>query len=356
MSRLSAFYPGHQLFGDFYFRRFNMELEIQTIAEIAAEPVRFLTAPYLPLGKVVILQGDPGVGKTGVSLAFTAALTTGRPLPWDTEPFGVCDVIFQSTEDGYGDTIRPRLEKLGADCGRVHVINERDYPLSLGDNRLEQAIGKTGAKLIILDPLSQYMGAEMSGAGVRPIMTGLAEMAARTNCTVLLISHLNKKGGKSQYRGLGAIDISAVARSVLTVGKLPLDEEMRVFVHNKSNLVPNGASQAFGFDETSGFTWLGEYEITLDELLDGKAKEPKTDTQKDAAMSFLQTALADGDVPSTEIMREANTQGITEITLRRAKKAIGVRSYQLGGAWYYSLAGKPDARADADAHQALMSE
>jgi hypothetical protein len=334
----------------------TMNLEMQTISEIAPEPVRFLTAPYLPLGKVCILQGDPGVGKTGASLAIIAALTTGTPLPWDAEPFGVCDVIFQSTEDGYGDTIRPRLEKLGADCGRVHVINERDYPLTLGDCRLEQAIAKTGAKLIILDPLSQYMGAEMSGAGVRPVMTGLAEMAARTNCAVLLISHLNKKGGKSQYRGLGAIDISAVARSVLTVGKLPLDEELRAFVHSKSNLAPCGAAQAFGFDESSGFTWLGEYEITLDELLEGKTKEPKTDTQKDLAMSFLQNALADGAVPSTRLMRDANAQGITEITLRRAKKAIGVRSFQEGREWFCAI-GAPDSDAHlkSGAHGAEVS-
>ena len=325
-----------------------MNLEIQTIAEIAAEPVQFLTSPYLPLGKIVILQGDPGVGKTSVALSFAAALTTGKPLPWDTTAFGVCDVIFQSMEDGYGDTIRPRLERLGADCSRVHVINENEYPLSLGDNRLEQAITKTGAKLLILDPLSQYMGAEMCGAGVRPMMTQLAEMAVRTNCAVLLISHLNKKGGKSQYRGLGAIDIAAVARSVLTVGKIPNDDELRVFVHSKCNLTSPGKAQAFAFDEISGFTWLGDYEITLDELLDSKPKkEPKTDTQKDAAMAFLLTALADGDVPSTEIMRVANAQGITEITLRRAKKAIGVRSYQSGCVWYCSFSDKSDAHIGA---------
>jgi RecA-family ATPase len=313
-----------------------------------------LTYPYLPCGKIVNLQGDPDLGKTTIALAFAAALTTGTPLPWEDKPFGVCNVIFQSMEDGYGDTIRPRLENLGADCDRVHVINESEYPLTLTDARLEQAIVKTGAKLAILDPLAQYMGAEMCGAGVRPIMTRLAEMAKRTNCCILLINHLNKKGGKAAYRGLGAIDITAVARSVLTVGKLPNDDEMRAFVHSKSNLAPAGSSQAYGFDEISGFTWLGECEVTLDELLEGKAKEPKTDTQKDAAMSFLQDVLAECDVPSTELMRMANARNITEITLRRAKKAIGVKSYQSGGAWYCSLSGS-DAHQTPDAHTAEMS-
>jgi hypothetical protein len=154
---------------------------------------------------------------------------------------------------------------------------------------------------------------------------------------------LNKRGGKSQYRGLGAIDITAVCRSVLTAGQLPNDEELAVFINSKNNLSLPGKPQAYGFDEVSGFTWLGEYEITLDELLDGKRKEEKTDRQLDLAMSFLQSALAEGDVASTEIMRDVNTQGITDITLRRAKKAIGVKSYQQGGAWYCSLS--PDAHA-----------
>jgi hypothetical protein len=141
----------------------------------------------------------------------------------------------------------------------------------------------------------------------------------------------------------------------MTVGKLPGDDEIRALVRSKSNLTPAGAAQACGFDETSGLTWLGECEITLDELLEGKKKEPKTDTQKDSAMSFLQAALAEGDVPSTELMRMANAQNITEITLRRAKKTIGVRSYQSGGAWFCSLTNKSDAHVPSDAHTAEMS-
>jgi len=133
-----------------------MNLELQKISEIAAEPVQFLSAPYIPLGKIVVLQGDPGLGKTSIALTFAAALTTGKPLPWDAKPFGVCDVIFQSMEDGYGDTIKPRLEQLGADCDRVHVIREDEYPVTVRDERLEQAIVKTGAKLLILDTRSLY--------------------------------------------------------------------------------------------------------------------------------------------------------------------------------------------------------
>ncbi len=317
-----------------------MNLELQTISEISAEPVQFLSAPYIPLGKIVILQGDPGLGKTTIALSFAAALTTGTPLPWDAKPFGVCDVIFQSMEDGYGDTIKPRLEQLGANCDRVHVIREDEYPVTLGDDRLEQAIIKTNAKLLVLDPLAHYMGAEMSGAGVRPIMTDLMEMAKRTNCTILLISHLNKKGGKAQYRGLGAIDISAVARSVLTVGKLPDDEEIRILLHNKSNLAPCGVPQAYGFDEVSGLTWLGEYMITLEELLSGKidkSKQPKVPSQLELAKQIIIGAINNGITAAAEIKTLVEDRGISRNTLDRAKSALAVKSVKTGDNWQWEL-------------------
>jgi hypothetical protein len=315
-----------------------MDLELQRISDIAVEPVQMLTAPYIALGKIAILQGDPQTGKTHIALAIAAALTTGTPMPWEEVPYGVCDIIFQSMEDGYADTIRPRLEMLGADCDRVHVINEEKRPLTLTDGRLEQAIARANAKLLIIDPLSAYMGTELCGGGVRSIMTQFALMLGRTNCAALLISHLNKKGGKSQYRGLGSIDITAIARSVLTVGKLPFDEDMRAFVHSKSNLAPNGDSQAFGFDDVSSFTWLGSCEISVDELLEGKQVKPAdTETALDAAMSFLREELKNGALPSTQVIRDANAAGISERTLKRAKQSLGVRSVKISGGWLWSI-------------------
>ena len=326
-----------------------MQVETTTIAEIKEEKVDFLTFPYIPLGKLSLITGDPNVGKTHIALAIAAAVTTGEPLPWKPERVKVEpeSVIFQSMEDGYSDTIKPRLLRLGADCDRIHVINEGRYPLTLDDARIEQAIVKTGAKLVIFDPLTAYVnGYEASNSGgIRPILTQLAETAARTNCAIVCICHLNKSGGKSQYRTLGSIDISAIARSVLTVGKLPDDEEIRCFVHGKSNLTAPGASQAFAFGGDSRLEWLGDYPITLDELLDGKMnpkKQPKQPSQLEVAEQFITTALNNNITSAAEIKTLAEGAGISKNTLDRAKSALGVKSVKQGDNWRWEMPAAED--------------
>ncbi|GHU91110.1 hypothetical protein FACS1894202_11990 [Clostridia bacterium] len=170
--------------------------------------------------------------------------------------------------------------------------------------------------------------------GMRPLMKHLAGVAERTGAAIVIIGHLNKKGGKSAYRGLGSIDIYAAARSVLTIGKLPLDETMRGIVHGKSNLAPPGESLAFGLDPVSGFCWLGKYPITLDELLDDK---PKKESQFAKARRLLETELARGEVAAVEIMQIADEQGINAKTLNRAKSALGVISVKRGNQWFWSI-------------------
>lgn len=319
------------------------QLTIINMNEIETEEIRWLWKPYLPAGKITIVQGDPGEGKTTMVLAIAAALTTGVPLPGSSVALPPSSVIYQTAEDGLADTIKPRLVQLGADCSRVHVICEDETALSLSDERIERAIQRTGAKLFILDPLQAYLGGmDMHRANcVRPVFKQLALVAERTGCGIVIIGHLNKGGGKSQYRGLGSIDIQAAARSVLTVGKIPVDENMRAMVHGKSNLAPYGNSLAFGLDPTSGFTWLGDYAITLDELLSGK--KPKQENQLGRAQEFISEALAHGAIASSDIFREAETRGLSPKTLNRAKGALGIKSFRQGGQWFWSL---PDSQDD----------
>jgi len=319
-----------------------MNLDITTMSDIAEEQVNFLVKPYLPRGKLVLLNGDPNTGKTHLALAIAAAVTRGEPLPFDAEQSKrePANILFQSMEDGYGDTIKPRLLKLGADCDRVHVINESAYPLKLDDPRIEQAIVQTNAKLAIFDPITAYCNGVSTSGEVRPILTQLSEVAQRTNCTILCIAHLNKRGGKSQYRTLGSIDITAIARSVLTVGKYPDDEEIRVVVHSKSNLTAPGKPQAFGIDDSSGVCWLGFVDITLDELLDGKldkSKSEKPPGKRDNAKDFITATLTNGAVPAVEIKTIAESAGISKNTLERAKSELGVQSVQQDGAWLWTL-------------------
>jgi len=221
------------------------ELKIISMKDIKTEKVDWLWKPYIPLGKISLVQGDPGCGKTTLMLSVSESVTRGTALP-NSRRNPPSNVIFQTAEDGLADTIKPRLELLGADCNRVHIINEDEHALSLSDEWIEEAIIRTDAKLFIFDPLQGYLGGtDMHTAnGIRPIMKQLARVADRTKCAIVIIGHLNKNGGKAQYRGLGSIDIYAAMRSVITVGKIPNEENMRAVVHNKSNLAPAGASLA----------------------------------------------------------------------------------------------------------------
>jgi len=312
------------------------DLKIITIRDVVSEQVRFLWNPYIPLGKVSVLQGDPNSGKTTLALAVTAAVTTGAALPGGSRTIPG-SVLFQTAEDGIADTIKPRLERLGADCGRVHVIDESEYPLSLSDARIERAIVKMGASMFVIDPIQAYLGgADMhSTNGIRPLMKRMSDVAGRTGCACVLIGHLNKKGGKTQYRSLGSIDIYAHARSVLTVGAVGDDDTKRAIVHNKSNLSPAGSTVVFSLDPVHGFCWEGTCDITIDELLGGKRMQPESQFAK--ARRLIEMALANGAVPATEIMDMARDNDISQKTLNRAKTDLGVISNKRHDGWYWEL-------------------
>ncbi len=218
-------------------------VEIIRMSEVDTETVEWLWEPYIPFGKVTIVQGNPGEGKTTFALRLAAACTTGGTLP-GMKPIQPFQVIYQTAEDGLGDTVKPRLIEAAADLDRVLVIDEAKRELTLSDERIEKAIVQNGARLIILDPIQAYMGdkADMNKANeVRPIFRRLAEVAERTGCAVILIGHLNKTaGGQSAYRGLGSIDFRAAARSVLLIGRVKREPNVRVIIHDKSSLAPEG--------------------------------------------------------------------------------------------------------------------
>ena len=311
------------------------DLKIFTIEEIEAEPVCWIWKPFIALGKITIVQGNPGVGKSTAVLAIAADMTRGT-IPGESDMTEPAAVIYQTAEDGYADTVKPRLQRLGADCNRIHVIDDSDCPLSLSDERIEAAIFQTDAKLFIADPLQGFCrGADMNSVGgVRPLMARLGAVAERTGCAIVLISHLRKSGGQAAYRGPGSIDIYAAARSVLTVGKLPMDENMRAIVHTKSNLAPLGKAQAFGLDENGYFAWLGDCNATVDEVMNDR---PKQESQFAKVRRLLETKLAHGAVPAIDIMQMADDEGISFKTFKRAKDALGIISFKQGGQWYWDL-------------------
>ena len=300
-------------------------VKIIRMSDVELTPVEWLWKPYLPFGKLSVLQGNPGEGKTYFAMHLAAACTNGKLLPnmERMEPF---NVIYQTAEDGLGDTVKPRLIEAGADLDRVLVIDDSDVQLTLSDERIEKAIIENNARLVIIDPIQAYLGADvdMNRANeVRPIFMRLGQVAQRTGCAILLIGHLNKAAGmQSLQRGLGSIDIAAAVRSVMFIGKLKHDPTMRILTHEKSSLAPPGASLAFSLGDEGGFRWVGEYDITADEMLSGI--EPQRETKTQQAKDLICTLLAGGkQALSEDIDKAALERGIPGRTVRDAKRELG---------------------------------
>ena len=315
----------------------KQDLELIRMSDIQPEEVQWLWYPYIPLGKLTVIQGDPGEGKTTFVLAMIAALTKGEALP-EREPLDPVNILYQTAEDGLADTIRPRLDALSADCSRVLVIDESKRELSLSDERIRQAMEETGAKLLVLDPLQAYLGAEVDmhrANKVRPIPKRLGSVAEQMGCAVVLIRHLNKmQGQKSGHRGIGSVDFKAEARSVLLVGRTKEDPQLRIVVPDKSSLAPEGESIAFALDPEQGFQWKGYCAYNAEELLGGSTKQVQTKTMQ--AEETLRNLL-DKPAPAEEILRRITAAGISERTLMTAKKNLGILSEKRGGQWFWRL-------------------
>ena len=219
----------------------------------------------------------------------------------------------------------------------------RDIPLTLADERIARAIRENNAKLVIIDPVQAFLGADvdMNRANeVRPIFRSLGDIAQATGCAIVLIGHLNKAvGTQSTYRGLGSIDITAAVRSLLFIGKLKDNPTTRVLIHEKSSLAPPGQSLAFSLGDEKGFEWIGAYDITADELPAG-TDTAKTESKTAQAEMLILELLADGKkMPSAELEKAVNDRGISSRTMRTAKSRIGDRlvTEKNGASWICHL-------------------
>ena len=316
----------------------TQELNIIKMSEIQSEEIEWLWYPFIPYGKLTIIQGDPGDGKTTLALNIAAKLSKGESLDEEMKISEPINIIYQTAEDGLADTVKPRLELADADCERILVIDESSEALSMADERLEEAIKLTNAKLLILDPIQAYLGAgtDINRANeARDMTKKLGALAEKYKCAVLLIGHMNKASGtKASYRGIGSIDFFAVARSVLLVGRIEGEESLRAVVQIKNNLAAFGNSKAFELSE-EGFRWIGDYDISADEVLGGIA--PKANKLDQAKRLLLELAEGTNRMQSKDIFEIAKEEEISKRTLENAKRELNINAKKINNTWYWDF-------------------
>lgn len=312
------------------------DFNLKYFKNIKSKKVEWLWYPYIPYGKITIVQGDPGEGKTTVVLSIISSLSKGESLPFTEQKLQTVS-IYQNAEDDNSDTIKPRLENHNANCDNVCYIEKEDGLLFMDDDSIEKAIIKSNAKLLVLDPIQAFIGenVDMNRANViRPRMTKLKETAEKTGCAIVLVGHMNKNSaGKASYRSLGSIDISAAARSVLVVGKADKTSDIRVLAQLKNNLAPKGKSISFEIKD-GVLKWLSECDMSADELVSGNSSGV---SKLFMAEDFLRTKLLKGLQPAKYLIEEAEEQGISERTLKKAKSNLSIRSVKKNGCWYWII-------------------
>lgn len=334
------------------------------LSDVKPERVHWLWQDRIPLGKLTVIDGDPGLGKSTATLDLAARVTTGSPMPDGTPGIDPAAVVLLSAEDGAGDTIRPRLDAAGADTTRVVLLEEVYDPADEDGDRppprppalpedirhVAELIGELGARLVIVDPMAAYLGGQVDerrDPAVRRLMHGLKLMAEAAGAAVVLVRHLNKSGGPNAvYRGGGSIGIIGAARAGLLVAADPEDDSRRILATSKNNLAPHPPALAYKLvtDELHGcarVAWQGATTHTADALLADAVSDDDERASRTEAEAFLLELFkaSSGTVAAREGQAAAREAGINVRSLDRARRKLGVQSRKEGfgdrGRWVW---------------------
>ncbi len=315
--------------------------QLKLYSSVTSTNVDWLWYPYIPFGKITLLQGDPGCGKSTLMMNIIASISNGSFSLDGRKQKKPLHVIYQCSEDGAGDTIKPRLNAAGADCRNVAFLDEEADWITLGDERIRRAIADFNAKLLVIDPVQAYLGdADISSAtGMRKMLRRAAVWASLYDCAIVLIGHLNKREGtKELYRSLGSIDLIAAARSVLQISPCAPDQDVMELRHIKSSLAPKGRDLFFTIDAQRCVQWLECDEYSAGDMWD--APPVKRNKQAQAAET-LRVMLESEPMKASDVQVLFSRVDISERTLMSVKKELGIRSVKKDGIWYWQLPGIP---------------
>lgn len=321
------------------------ELQLVKASDITPKKVEWLWYPYIPFGKVTLLQGDPGDGKSQLMLALSALASKGKPFPFvdEEDTHEPMTVIYQTTEDDADDTVVPRFIASDGDRDKLLFIRETEKSLTFDDDRIRSAIVQSGAKLLILDPLSSYIGdgCSLNAANeMRSKFNHLIAVAKDTGCAIVIIAHMNKLRETSPlYRTSGSIDIAGVARSILAITRTSNKENPneRVLVQVKSNLAPTGLAILFEVGE-NGIRFIDEIEMTAEQAFASVApKLGRPSEEFESCKDFILDLMKCGKLPSAACEELLKDNGFKKSTIKKAKKEAGVVSVKEGMVWYWTL-------------------
>ena len=307
-------------------------------SDVKATTVNWLWYPYIPIGKITIVAGDPGDGKSTMMMNLIEEISKGGTMPDGSQIGRPSKVIYQCSEENAGDTIKPRFDSCGADCTKIGFINEEVHDgLTLDDERIGRMIAEFRPRLVVLDPIQAYLGTQSDLTMItkaRKLMRRLTSWATVNKCAIVLISHLNKSDGKKDiYRSFGSIDVVAAARSVLMVERDPEDWDLRIVRQVKNNLAPAGDDLMFSLTKEEGFKWVENN--TVKKRLLQRPDLPKN--KHELAAILIKEALAEGDVESLKIKSIMKQYGIGDKTMQETKEKLGVSSFRKMRKWYWHM-------------------
>ncbi|MBK6938800.1 MAG: AAA family ATPase [Planctomycetes bacterium] len=330
-------------------------LRLTTLDKIAAEPITWLWTGRIARGKITLIAGDPGLGKSMLTHELAARVTVGQRIADDRQPSPVQgEVILFSAEDGLGDTIRPRIEATRGDVSKVHVIDPRpegkEGPSWLSLDRdlekLEDALTqRPNVRLVVFDPLNAYVGKVDAHKDheIRSILGKLGQLAERHNVAVVLVAHLNKSESNAAYRVGGSMGIVAVARTGWFVVLDPNDPKRRLLLPMKTNVggPPTGIAWNIHTDSQDRpiIIWSVEPRTETADAVFRAQRGGSTRPKRHDAVAFIESKLTDGPMPSSELLALAEESGFSRNTCFRARDELDVRSTRRGGKWFWALPG-----------------